>query len=134
MSTADRELAQAVLEALDGVRDACMVAAGLDLSVRELGLVRDVECSDDGQVRIRITFTEPGCPFTHHMLHHIHEAVERVPGIAGVRVQPVWDPPWTEDWMSETARRQFRAARRRMAGGATPLHPMRRRHSAAGND
>lgn len=133
MNAADRELARSVLEALDGVRDACMVAAGLDLSVRQLGLVRDVDCTV-GQVRIRITFTEPGCPFTHHMLHQIHTAVERIPGVAGVRVQPVWDPPWTEDWMSEPARRQFRAARQRMAGVAAPLRPVRRRHAGAGND
>ncbi|HYW92167.1 MAG TPA: metal-sulfur cluster assembly factor [Gammaproteobacteria bacterium] len=133
MNAADRKLAGAALEALDGVRDACMVAAGLDLSVRDLGLVREVACTG-GEVSIRVTFTEPGCPFTHRMLDSIYAAVERLPGVGGVRVQLEWDPPWTEDWMREPARREFRAARRRLSGAAAPLPWIPRGSVGAGKD
>ena len=48
---------EAVYEALDLVKDPCMVAGGHDLSILDLGLVYDVEVQADGRVRIDMTLT-----------------------------------------------------------------------------
>ncbi len=105
--------------ALATVKDPCLVAAGFDLSIVDLGLVRDVTTSDAG-VALSMTFTEPGCPFTHHVVVAVENALQQA-GFADVALTPVWDPLWTESELSPEAQRQFATARdcMRARGGQT---------------
>jgi metal-sulfur cluster biosynthetic enzyme len=76
----------------------------LGLNIVELGLVYEVSEPREGDLYIRMTMTTPGCP----MHDSIHEAVERavmhVFGVADVKVDVVWDPPWTPELMTDQAR------------------------------
>jgi ring-1,2-phenylacetyl-CoA epoxidase subunit PaaD len=106
--SAEPDLSQA-WTALGTVKDPCLVAAGFDLSIVDLGLVRGLAV-EGGKVEVEMTFTEPGCPFTHHVV----VAVETALGAAGfgdVVFRPVWDPVWTEAELTPDARRQFTVAR-----------------------
>jgi metal-sulfur cluster biosynthetic enzyme len=116
--SSERDLSQA-WTALATVKDPCLVAAGFDLSIVDLGLVRRVaiEC---GEVHVDMTFTEPGCPFTHHVVLAV-EAALGAAGFATVTFRPVWDPIWTEAELNPDARRQFAAARSCMRQGTTLL-------------
>ncbi len=93
---------EAVYEALDTVKDPCMGAAGLDLSIVDLGLVYGVEVQN-GAVNVEITFTEIGCIFTHVIGSGVHDVVGALPGVESVELTPRWLPLWTEDRVNEKA-------------------------------
>jgi metal-sulfur cluster biosynthetic enzyme len=95
---------EAVYEALDRVEDPCMKAAGLDLSILDLGLVYGVEVQEGGRVRIDLTLTELGCIFTHRVFGGVYDAVEALPGAKKVEVTPRWTPVWTEERLNQKAR------------------------------
>jgi metal-sulfur cluster biosynthetic enzyme len=93
---------EAVYEALDTVKDPCMGAAGLDLSIVDLGLIYGVEV-DDGAVNIELTFTEIGCIFTHVIGSGVYDAVGALPGVEHVELTPSWLPIWTEERLNSKA-------------------------------
>lgn len=93
-----------VYEALEAVKDPCMGAAGLDLSIVDLGLVYGVEI-EAGAVNVEMTFTEIGCVFTHVIGTGVYDAVEALPGVESVELTPRWLPIWTEDRLNERASR-----------------------------
>lgn len=119
----DTGIADRVRDALGAVRDPCMTAAGLDLSIVDLGLLRDVRVAPD-RIDVDVTFTEPGCPFSHRLLDEIHRALTALPEGERTQLNIVWAPPWTPADMTPGARRQFDAARRRLGPGATRTIPV----------
>ena len=91
-----------VIEALCGVFD-----PEIPVNIYELGLIYDVDVSADGAVHIQMTLTAPGCPSAQLLPDEVEARVREVPGVADVRVEVVWDPPWTPEKMSEAARLQL---------------------------
>ena len=71
--------------------------------IYELGLVYRIVIDDDRLVTIDMTLTAPGCPVAGEMPGWVENAVGVVPGVYGVKVNMVFDPPWTPDRMSEEA-------------------------------
>ncbi len=71
--------------------------------IYELGLVYRIDIDDDRLVTIDMTLTAPGCPVAGEMPGWVENAVGVVPGVYGVKVNMVFDPPWTPDRMSEEA-------------------------------
>ncbi len=110
----NQSLKGAVRAALATVKDPCMVAGGLDLSIVDLGLISALEI-EEGRVDIRITFTEVGCQFTHRVIESVYVAVEAVPGVTNVTVTPAWDKAWTPEWMTPAGQDAFAAAKSRFA-------------------
>ncbi len=79
----------------------------LGVNIVDLGLIYGVEV-DGGSVRITMTMTSPACPLRDYLRDLIESAVTaRVPDAERVIVDIVTEPPWTEDLMSEAARRQL---------------------------
>jgi metal-sulfur cluster biosynthetic enzyme len=109
-----------VYEALDTVKDPCMGAAGLDLSIVDLGLVYGVEV-DDGAVNVEMTFTEIGCVFTHVIGSGVYDAVGALPGVESVELTPRWLPLWTEERVNAKASKALSGNRSAM------LQKMKRR-------
>lgn len=68
----------------------------LNLSVVDLGLVYEVEVQD-GEVKVQMTLTSPGCPSGPEILADAQRAVEAVEGVTNVDVELVWTPYWTPD-------------------------------------
>ena len=75
------------------------------LSVVELGIVRDVKVAEDG-VTVVITPTYSGCPAMHVIEEDIVAGLE-ARGIAPVKIETVFAPAWTSDWISEEAKRKL---------------------------
>jgi FeS assembly SUF system protein len=76
----------------------------IPVDIYELGLVYKVDIDDDRQVRIDMTLTAPGCPVAGDMPGWVENAVGAVPGVSGVKVNLVFDPPWDHSRMSDEAR------------------------------
>jgi FeS assembly SUF system protein len=72
--------------------------------IYELGLIYRVEIDDSHFVKIDMTLTAPGCPVAGEMPVWVENAVSAVPGVAGVEVKMVFDPPWDQSRMSDEAR------------------------------
>lgn len=76
-------------------------------SIVDLGLVYQVaaEPADGGvKVLVHMTLTAPGCGIGPVLVDEVRSKVARVPGVADVDVQLVFDPPWDPGMMTEAAR------------------------------
>ena len=93
----------AAWRALDGVPDPEVPV----LSVRDLGIVRDVQLSDDGALTVVLTPTYSGCPATEVITQSVIDALEAA-GLAPVTVRLQRAPAWTTDWISEDGKRKLR--------------------------
>lgn len=94
--------AQAAWSVLDTVPDPEVPV----LSVRDLGIVRDVVCTDTG-TEVVLTPTYSGCPATEVISDSVREALEGA-GFGPVTVRLRRAPAWTTDWISEDGRRKLR--------------------------
>ncbi len=95
-------LRDAVIEALRQVHD-----PEIPVNIYDLGLIYDLDIDDQGRVKIRMTLTAPACPFAMAMPGQVENAVKSVEGVSDVEVELVWDPPWTQDRMSDEAKLQL---------------------------
>lgn len=75
------------------------------VSLRELGIVRDVECADDGIVVV-LTPTYSGCPATELIQQNVVTAMEAA-GLGPVRIRMQRAPAWTTDWITAEGRRKM---------------------------
>ncbi|HXM37814.1 MAG TPA: metal-sulfur cluster assembly factor [Gemmatimonadales bacterium] len=82
---------EAIRQALRQVKD-----PELDLNIIDLGLVYDVEVAD-GDVRINMTLTSPGCPAGPMITNDAYKAVRALEGVKDVDIDIVWEPYWTPD-------------------------------------
>jgi ring-1,2-phenylacetyl-CoA epoxidase subunit PaaD len=93
-----------VLAMLDGVMDPEVPV----LSVRELGIVRDVAVDRLGGVTVTVTPTYSGCPAIAVIEADIVAAL-RAAGISEVRIRTTYAPAWTTDWIAPEARAKLKA-------------------------
>lgn len=76
----------------------------IPVNIYDLGLIYALEIRDGRHVHIRMTLTAPACPVAGTLPGMVAEAVKRVPGIETAEVELVWDPPWSQENMSDEAR------------------------------
>ncbi|OGS61850.1 MAG: aromatic ring hydroxylase [Euryarchaeota archaeon RBG_19FT_COMBO_69_17] len=80
----------------------------IPINIYDLGLVYNIEIGDGtGKVEVRMTLTAPGCPASAYIQHDVKRKLEQLPGIKEANVNIVWEPPWSPEMMSETAKKQF---------------------------
>lgn len=72
--------------------------------IYELGLIYKIDVDDDRNVEVEMTLTAPGCPVAGEMPGWVENAVAAVEGVGQVKVNLVFDPPWTVERMSDEAR------------------------------
>jgi len=93
------ELHERVVEALKEIYD-----PEIPVNIYDLGLVYQVNIDADARVFIEMTLTAPGCPVAQTFPGTVETAVNRVEGVTETTVELIWDPPWTQDRMTEVAR------------------------------
>jgi ring-1,2-phenylacetyl-CoA epoxidase subunit PaaD len=112
-----------ILRGLDEVKDPEVPV----LSIRELGVLRDVEVTG-GEVVVVMTPTYSGCPAMHAMETEVLSTLARH-GVPNARVRTVYSPAWTTDWISDEAKAKLAAYGIAPPGRVGPddLVPLRRR-------
>jgi metal-sulfur cluster biosynthetic enzyme len=75
----------------------------MPVNLVDLGVIYAVE-ERDGVVDVDLTFTAMGCPASDFILDDVRERLMREPGVSEVRIQVVWDPPWTVARMTQAGR------------------------------
>ena len=76
----------------------------MPVNIYELGLIYGLDVDDTGNVQVRMTLTAPNCPVAGILPGQVESAVRAVPGVATVKLELTFDPPWTKDRMSEAAK------------------------------
>ena len=76
----------------------------IPVNIYELGLIYDVKISDDNDVMIEMTLTSPNCPVAESLPLEVEEKVGKINEINDVKVNIVFEPPWTKEMMSEEAK------------------------------
>ena len=79
----------------------------IPVNIYELGLIYEIAVDAESFVEIRMTLTSPGCPAAQILPGQVEQRVRNIPGVKGVRVDVVWEPPWTKDRMSDAAKLQL---------------------------
>jgi FeS assembly SUF system protein len=98
-SSTDHPLYDPVVEACRSVYD-----PEIPVNIFDLGLVYTIEIGEEGDVRVQMTLTAPGCPVAGEMPGWVAEAITPIPGVRHVDVELVWEPQWGMDMMSDEAR------------------------------
>ncbi len=101
-----------VEHSLHSVVDPCMEAAGLGLSVVDLGLVREIRVTET-EIAVELGLTEPGCGFTHALVTRIDDVLASIANGRQVSTTFNWSDPWTEDRLNEHGRSVIHNARAR---------------------
>ena len=96
----DTQVIEDIEEALKDVVD-----PELGINIVDLGLVYDCAIDPDNarRINIRMTLTAPGCGMGPVLVDEIKLRLTRVPNVAEVNVDLVFDPPWSRDMMTEEA-------------------------------
>ncbi|CAE6488099.1 PqqD family peptide modification chaperone [Candidatus Nitrosotenuis uzonensis] len=81
----------------------------IPLNIVEMGLVYGIDISESNDVHIKMTMTTQGCPLHQTLVSDVTRYAKKVPGVNNVKVDIVWDPPWTLDKMSDAARAKLKS-------------------------
>jgi metal-sulfur cluster biosynthetic enzyme len=89
----------AVRKALRAVKD-----PELNLNIIDIGLVYDIDVGENGDVRVQMTLTSPGCPAGAEIMADVKRVVADMEGVQSVDVDLVWEPYWTPEKMDPRVR------------------------------
>ncbi len=76
----------------------------IPVNIYALGLIYDIEVSQECDVKITMTLTSPNCPVAESLPKEVEDKVGEVHGVETSKVNIVFDPPWDKDMMSEEAK------------------------------
>jgi len=96
---------EAIWEALKTVYD-----PEIPVNIVDLGLVYSMEVipeENQHRVEVQMTLTAPGCGMGPAIAEDARTRVVTVPGVDDARVDIVWDPPWTQDMISEDGKMEL---------------------------
>ncbi len=66
----------------------------IHMSIMELGLIYDVELTDEGEINVTYTLTSPGCPLGAVIDGQIQDVLVDLPGVKKVNTKLTFSPPW----------------------------------------
>ncbi|WP_100330572.1 metal-sulfur cluster assembly factor [Bacillus xiapuensis] len=95
----DQDLKENIMGALEQVID-----PELGIDIVNLGLVYDIDMTDEGKTIITMTLTAMGCPLAGVIVDQVKAALAGIPEVKDVEVNIVWSPPWSKERMSRYAK------------------------------
>jgi FeS assembly SUF system protein len=76
----------------------------IPVDVYELGLIYEINVYPVDNVYVLMTLTSPACPAAEVIPVEVEEKIKGIPGVNDVKVEITFDPPYTQDMMSEAAK------------------------------
>ena len=98
-ATTTTDLRERVLNAIKSVYD-----PEIPVDIYELGLIYEINIYPVNNVYILMTLTSPACPSAEAIPSEVEEKIKAIDGINDVKVEVTFDPPYTQDMMSEVAK------------------------------
>ena len=93
------EIEGKIVEALKQVYD-----PEIPVNVYDLGLIYEIDYTDQKEAKINMTLTAPNCPMVDILLNDVENAVQSVDGVDKANINLVFDPPWDKSMLSEEAK------------------------------
>ncbi|MDC6366387.1 MULTISPECIES: DUF59 domain-containing protein [Flavobacteriaceae] len=94
-----QELGEKIVRVLKTIYD-----PEIPVDIYELGLIYDVFVNENNDVKILMTLTSPNCPVAETLPVEVEEKVKSLDELNDVEVEITFDPPWTQELMSEEAK------------------------------
>ncbi len=94
-----QELGEKIVKVLKTIYD-----PEIPVDIYELGLIYDVFVNEENEVKILMTLTSPNCPVAETLPVEVEEKVKSIDMLKDVEVEITFDPPWTQELMSEEAK------------------------------
>lgn len=94
-----KELGEKIVTVLKTIYD-----PEIPVDIYELGLIYDVFVNEDYEVKILMTLTSPNCPVAESLPMEVEEKVKSLDMVKDAEVEITFDPPWSQDLMSEEAK------------------------------
>jgi FeS assembly SUF system protein len=76
----------------------------IPINIYDLGLIYNLDVTEDGHASVLMTLTTPNCPVAGSLPGAVERAVRSVEGVADVKVELTFDPPWGKERMSDAAK------------------------------
>jgi metal-sulfur cluster biosynthetic enzyme len=97
--TLKRIRAEDVINTLKGTLD-----PEVGISIVDMGLVYGISIDAKNNIEVKMTMTSQMCPVLNVILSDVQIRLESLPGVGKVKVDLVWEPPWTPDMMIDEYR------------------------------
>jgi len=94
-----KELGEKIVKVIKTVYD-----PEIPVDVYELGLIYDVFVNENYGVKILMTLTTPNCPVAESLPQEVEDKVKSISIVTDAEVEITFDPPWSQDLMSEEAK------------------------------
>jgi FeS assembly SUF system protein len=76
----------------------------IPVDIYELGLIYEITIYPINNVHLLMTLTSPSCPSAEAIPTEVEQKIKAIPGVNDVQVEITWDPPYSQDMMSEAAK------------------------------
>lgn len=93
------ELGEKIVKVLKTIYD-----PEIPVDIYELGLIYDVFVNENHEVKILMTLTTPNCPVAETLPVEVEDKVKSISLVKDAKVEITFDPPWSQELMSEEAR------------------------------
>ena len=93
------DLKDQVVQALKTVYD-----PEIPVDIFELGLIYEINVFPVNNVFVLMTLTSPSCPSAEQIPREAEQKIKEIPGVNDVKIELTFDPPYSQDMMSEVAK------------------------------
>tara|TARA_A100001011_G_C14311873_1_gene845977 strand:+ start:774 stop:1160 length:387 start_codon:yes stop_codon:yes gene_type:complete len=76
----------------------------IPVNLYDLGLIYKINITDNNEIIVEMTLTNPNCPVAGSMPENVGKSIEKLDNINSISVSLVWEPKWNKDFMSEDAK------------------------------
>lgn len=90
---------EAIIEALRKVFD-----PEIPVNIYDLGLIYEINISDESKVHVLMTLTSPNCPVAETLPVEVRDKTLSVDGVREADVELTFEPPWDQEMLSEEAK------------------------------
>jgi FeS assembly SUF system protein len=94
-----KEIGEKIVEVLKTIYD-----PEIPVDIYELGLIYDVFVNENSDIKVLMTLTSPNCPVAETLPVEVEEKIKTLEEVNNAEVEITFDPPWTQDLMSEEAK------------------------------
>lgn len=93
------DLREKIVQALKTIYD-----PEIPVDIYELGLIYEINVYPINNVYVLMTLTSPSCPSAEVIPGEVEQKIKAIPGVNDVKVEVTFDPPYSQDMMSEAAK------------------------------
>jgi len=76
----------------------------IPVNIYDIGLIYKIEIINEDSVRILMTLTSPNCPVADSLIQEVDQKIRDLEGVKKLSVELTFEPPWSEDMLSEEAK------------------------------